>query len=105
MSLLKGRKITQEMASKQLKISVRQVRRVYKRYETYGALGLISRKRGQTSNNRLPMDWREKIVEVLKNDYIGFGPTFATEKLKEKQGIKIEPVPFRKRTVNIGILY
>lgn len=47
------RRITQLLAAEQLGISVRQVKRLWKRYRERGVEELISRRRGKPSNHRL----------------------------------------------------
>lgn len=46
--------MTQSRAAKLLHLSVRQVQRLLSRYQTEGAAGLSSRKRGKPANNRIP---------------------------------------------------
>src|SRR4051794_13289255 len=63
--------------------SVRQMRRLWKRYRTDGDAGLVHRARGKRSNNRLDDTTRATIVELYRSRYGDFGPTHACEKLKE----------------------
>jgi transposase len=54
---LKEGKISQQEAAQQVDISTRQVRRLAKRYQREGLVGLISKKRGYASNRWLARSW------------------------------------------------
>jgi hypothetical protein len=59
----------------------RQVKRLCKAYQASGAAGLISKRRGQPSNHRLPEKTINKAQQLLRSRYHDLGPTLATEKL------------------------
>jgi transposase len=82
-------RISQQEAAQQLKISVRQVRRVLKRYRQEGAAGLTSRRRGKVSNNRLSDALRVEIQQHVAERYADFNPTLAHEKLTECHGYRV----------------
>ena len=71
-------------------ISLRQARRLWKRYRSQGAAGLAHRSRGRASNRRLGEGLRERIVKRYQERYADFGPTLACEKLAE-DGMVISP--------------
>ena len=77
---VKRKTLKQRQAAESLSVSVRQVKRLCKAYQTKGAAGLISKRRGQPSNNRLPEKTINKARELLRTRYPDFGPTLATEK-------------------------
>lgn len=77
----------QAQAAEQLQISVRQVRRLLQAYRREGAAGLVSRRRGKPSNNRLRPELVTPVLNLLYERYLGFGPTLAQEKLKEHDGL------------------
>jgi hypothetical protein len=89
MERIKAKKMTQKKGAEALGISVRQVRRLWKKYEEKGAAGLINKSRGKASNNRLPVETRQRAIDLLHSLYADFGPTFAHEKLLEKHGLKL----------------
>ena len=95
--------LTPRRASEELGISVKQLRRVRKRYLTEGAPGLVSRKRGQVSGNRIGAEIREKAMRLLRTDYHEFGPTFASEKLLERQQVQLSDETLRKWMIEEGI--
>lgn len=86
---LEEKKLTQKLAAQQLKMGIRQVQRWLKAYQTNGEIALISKKRGNKSNNRLPEILREKVAKIIIQNYHDFGPTFAQEKLVEIHKLKI----------------
>jgi transposase len=51
---VKRKTLKQRQAAELLSLSGRQVKRLCKAYQASGAGGLISKRRGQPSNNRLP---------------------------------------------------
>lgn len=75
-------------ASEELGLSLRQTKRIRKRYLREGEEGLISRHVGKVSPNRLKMKLRQEVTCILqREEYAGFGPTLATEKLRERHRI------------------
>jgi transposase len=90
---VKRKTLKQRQAAELLSISVRQVKRLCKRYQATGAAGLISKRRGQPSNNRLPEKTINKAQQLLRSRYADFGPTLAREKLAiEGVSLSIETV-------------
>jgi len=76
-------------ASTELNVSSRHLRRLLHNYYAGGVNGLISRRRGQPSNNMLPKVLKEQIVSRIKENYPDFGPTLAHEKLTSVDGFKV----------------
>jgi len=72
-------------------LSVRQARRVWKRFESQGDAGLVHGLRGRSSNRRLPEELRERVVKIHQERYSDFGPTLACEKLLSEQEVSISP--------------
>lgn len=75
-------------ASDLLRITVRHVRRLKRKVEQYGIKGLIHGNRGRISNRKIPNEEKQTIIDLLHKHYPDFGPTLASEKLEERQGIK-----------------
>src|SRR5215217_4281907 len=78
---VKRKTLRQRQAAELLSLSVRQVKRLCKAYQGAGAAGLISKRRGRPSNNRLPKKTINKATQLLRSHYPDFGPTLAAEKL------------------------
>jgi hypothetical protein len=68
-------------ASGLMKVSLRQARRLWQRFQARGAGGLVHKLRGRRSNRRMPEDLRDRIFKRHQERYADFGPTFACEKL------------------------
>ncbi len=90
-------------ASEELGISLRQTKRVRKRYLEKGEEGLISQKRGKRSNRKIPDALRVKAIELIKKAYHDFGPTLASEKLAERNEIKISAETLRLWMIEEGL--
>jgi len=100
---LKSKQITQTIASNQLSISVRQVRRLFKSYLEMGAKCLVSKKRGAPSNHQLPIKLKDTAISIIKENYIDFGPTLAGEYLEERHAIKLSVETIRQLMINKGL--
>jgi transposase len=91
-----NRQLSQKEAASQLNLSVRQVKRIVKRFRDGGAAGLISKHRGKTANNRLPTKVKKKAIDLIRKTYVDFSPTFAHEKLTEQHGLSFSVETLRK---------
>jgi len=87
-NLIDGR-INGTDASKQIEISVRQVRRIKAKVKEKGAEGIIHGNRGRASNRRIDNEILTKTIGLLEKKYQGFKPTLATEKLLELDKIEL----------------
>lgn len=90
-------------ASEEFKLSLRQVKRIRKRYVSSGAPGIISKKNGLRSPNKTSDLMREKALELLKEHFADFGPTLAQEKLNELYGLCISKETVRKWMGEAGL--
>lgn len=95
--------LTVKQASKQLGVSLRQAKRIRKRYLVYGEQGLISRKRGVPSGNKIVEEIRHKIMSLVRDKYVDFGPTLASEKLKERDKMVLSEETLRKWMIEDGL--
>lgn len=103
MSQLAEKQMTQRIAAERLGISVRQVKRLWSKYQKQGAEGLINKSRGKPSHNQLDEEIKKKVVELVLERYRDFGPTLATEKLVEIHKIKISDESVRKIMIAEGL--
>ncbi|PCJ18234.1 MAG: hypothetical protein COB02_11645 [Candidatus Cloacimonadota bacterium] len=53
----------------QLELSVRQIRRLKKKYLSDGAKGIISKKRGKTSNNKYSDSFKDLALTYIREYY------------------------------------
>src|ERR1700733_1566117 len=79
--------LTVEQVGKELGLSLRQTKRVRKRYLNQGDKGLISLKRGKDSNRKICEGIRSKVLMLMRTRYVDFGPTLASEKLNSLNNI------------------
>jgi hypothetical protein len=77
-------------AAELMGLSVRQARRVWKRFRAAGDAGLVHGLRGLASNHRLGQATRDRVVKRHQERYADFGPTLACEKLAE-EGLVLSP--------------
>jgi transposase len=99
---VKRKTLKQRQAAELLSVSVRQVKRLCKAYQRIGAEGLISKRRGRPSNNRLPEKTIKKARQLLRSRYHDFGPTLATEKLAI-EGVSLSVETVRQLLIGEGL--
>ncbi len=97
------KKLNIRRASEQMGVSFRQAKRIRKRYLIQGEEGLISRKRGLPSGNKISEEIRCKIMTLVQDKYVDFGPTLASEKLKERDKIILSEETLRKWMIEAGL--
>jgi hypothetical protein len=83
MSLVLKKERKQVEAGRLLELSERQVRRIQRRLEAQGDIGVVHRLRGRPSNGRIDLAHRQKVIAAYREGFMGFGPTFASEKLAQ----------------------
>ena len=90
--------LTVKEAAPLLGISYRQAKRLYKRFRTAGPAGLVHRSVGRASNRAHPAAERERILEIIREEYAGkrergpgqrFGPTLVAEHLWEDHRLRV----------------
>ena len=100
--VLEGR-LRRDRAAERLRVSVRQVQRLVARYRERGAAGLISGHRGKRSNRAIADAVRREAVELVRERYPDFGPTFACEKLVETHGLRLSVETLRQWMIADGL--
>jgi transposase len=95
--------LAQADAARLLGLSVRQVKRLCRRLREQGASGLISRRRGQPSNRRIPLAQAEHFVELMRQHYPDFGPLLAHEYLKREHGLTCSVETLRSWMIAAGL--
>jgi len=96
------RVIKQVEAAAILSLSSRQIRRIIKRIRLEGDKGIIHKSRGRPSNRRIPGKIRDKVIQLYRKQYQDFGPTLASEKLLERDGIRINDETLRMWLMESG---
>jgi len=83
MSLVRDRKLSLAKGAALLNLSVRQGRRLWKRYRESGDGGLVHGLRGRPGNHSRKVSFKELVLARYVEHYPGFGATLAAEKLME----------------------
>jgi len=96
-------KITKAQAATMLGISPRQVKRLKSKVREEGAEAVIHHLKGKQSNHHIEQTIKEKAINVIKENYADFKPTFATEKLEENHHLQISPETTRRWMTTEGL--
>lgn len=96
-------KITQKEASQKMGLSVRQTKRLCKRYKEKSIAGLAHLNRGKPSNNKIPKKIRDSIEKIILTHYSDFGPQLVQEQLEEKHKLKFSREWIRQFMIEIGV--
>ncbi|MBI4848039.1 MAG: ISNCY family transposase [Nitrospirae bacterium] len=89
-------------AAEILSLSDRQIRRLINRTRLEGEGGMAHKLRGKPSGRRLPKSIKEEAIRLYREKYNDFGPTLATEKLEEIDGIGINDETLRLWLIESG---
>lgn len=100
---LRDKTINGTQAAAILQLSVRQVKRLKKRFVKKGIKGILHKSRGQVSNHCVPESKRKEIAKIIKTSYPDFGPTLACEKLTELHGILLSTQTIRTLMINSSL--
>jgi hypothetical protein len=63
----------------------------------------MSKKRGRSSNRKLPDSFREHALSLVLAQYVDFGPTLAAEKLRERHGLAVSVETLRRWMIEAEI--
>ena len=85
-----------------LSLSSRHIRRVVKRVRGEGQRGIVHRLRGRPSNRKIPDQLKDKVIKLYRTTYKDFGPTLASEKLLEREGVSISDETLRGWLLEAG---
>jgi hypothetical protein len=83
MARVRDKELTVAKGTRLLGLSIRQGRRLWKRYAQRGDVGLVHGLRGRASNRATKASVREAVLKLYRQKYEDFGPTLACEKLRE----------------------
>lgn len=103
MQRLAEKRLKQKEAAEMLGVSGRHVRRLLQAYQQQGAQGLLSKRRGKPSNNRLDAGLTQQALDLIKAQYADFGPTLAHEKLTEEHGLALSVESVRQLMIAEGL--
>ena len=100
---IRGGILTVVEAAALLRLSRSQVHRLLQAYDLDGADGLVSKKRGRPSNRRHSEDFRNLVLDLVREHYGDFGPTLAAEKLLERHRIAVSKETLRQWMMEAGL--
>ena len=89
------KKLSQQQAAEVAGLSTRQMRRLMRRVQQEGDRGILHRGRGRPSNRRMAERVRQKALELYQQHYGDFGPTLASEKMRERHRISLHAETLR----------
>jgi transposase len=95
-------------AAERMDLSYRQTKRLWKRYRSKGAAGLVHGSAGRESNRAKPKKVRAKVLGLIRRKYSGevgtrFGPTLATEHLASEDQIELSATTVRRWMLAEGL--
>jgi len=96
------KQISQKKAAEVIGLSYRQTKRLVGRLREEGNRGLIHKSRGKPGNRKIDDKLRAKVIHFCNEKYRDFGPTFASEKLYELDGIKVNDETLRLWLISEG---
>ncbi|NHT77588.1 ISNCY family transposase [Rhizobiaceae bacterium CRRU44] len=96
-------RMTMVSAAHVLDLSERQIRRLLERIRTGGAASIRHKAIGRPSNNRIGDGVRDYAMTLVRERYADFGPTLATEKLAERDGLRVSRETVRGWMVDAGL--
>jgi len=101
--LVVARKLNQREAAERLGMTVRQVKRLVRSWRKDGDAGLVSKQRGRVSPSRMDPATQARIEGLLRGKYVDFGPTLATEKLREREGVAVSRETVRQMQIKLTL--
>jgi len=103
MNQIEGRKLTVDKAATLLELSPRHVWRILTAYRREGASALAHGNRGRKPVNTIGEELRQQVVELSRDKYYGFNQQHFTEKLADKEGIRLSRSTVRRILLTQGI--
>ena len=88
--------LTAEEAARVLHLSVRQVRRLLRRYRADGSAGLVHGNRERAPVHRIPGPIRERVVELATTTYAGVNHSHLAELLAEREDLVVAERTLRR---------
>ncbi len=95
-------------AGERMELCYRQAKRLWKRYQSKGAAGLVHGSAGGSSNRAKPKKISRKVLGLIRQKYSGevgerFGPTLAAEHLASEDQIDISVTTVRRWMLAEGL--
>lgn len=97
------RRISLKDAAPRMGVSYRQAKRILKAYRQQGDEGLVHKSRGKPASHAYPLSFKEKILKLYQEKYWDCGPTFAAEKMAERDNVNIHRETLRLWLLEKGL--
>ena len=101
MQQLKVKVMTLVAAAQVLRLSYRQAKRLWARYQEQGDQGLVHRGRGRPGNRAKAPPFKQRVLARYEQRYEGFGPTLACEHLSQ-EGLGVDHETLRRWLLESG---
>ncbi len=95
--------MNQRQAAEYLGLCDRQIRRIVRQVRRQGDRGIIHRLRGTPGCRRLKASFKAKVLGLYRKQYPDFGPTLASEKLLERDKLKVCDETLRLWLIHAGL--
>lgn len=101
---VRDKELPRAAAAEVLRLSLRQVHRLYLRFIAEGDKGLVHQSRGKPSSRKIAQSECDKAMDLYRCTYRGFGPTLLAEKLGPEHGIWVSHDTVRRWLIAEGLL-
>jgi hypothetical protein len=101
MQQVKGQQLSLVSAAEVLRLSYRQLKRIWRRYQKQGDKGLVHRGRGRRGSRAKPKRFKQRVLARYTQRYEGFGPTLACEHLS-REGLQLDHDTLRRWLLETG---
>ena len=95
--------LTVTQACQRMQVSLRQARRLLRRFEQAGAAGLTHRLRGRPGARRMSPEQAAQLLELARGRYAGFNDTHLHEALGEREGLRLGRETLRRLLRRAGL--
>lgn len=96
-------KISNREGAAALGLSVRQFRRLRRRFEQDGVPGLLHGGRGRPSWRRIAEPLRHRVTKLMQGRYVGFNDCHLAEVLREREHIAISRATLQRLRTELGL--
>jgi len=103
LGLVESGRLTRAEACVELRLSLRQLRRLLGLYRESGAEALAHGNRGRRAHNRMAEAKREQILELARQRYAGFNDCHLVQMLKEREQLAVGRETLRELLREAGV--
>jgi transposase len=100
---VRDRRLSQVDAAEQLGLTPRHISRLVNAFERDGPAALVSKRRGRRSNHAWADAVKTRVLSLVREHYVDFGPTLIAEKLAEKHELELSRETLRLWLMEAGL--